>query len=112
MDYKIIYGFGACELEKIVMEEMAEGWRPRGGVSVVHSESGSPRFVQAMTREPLLPAKAVQKILKKLGSSPGKRDGKWGPKTLAALNKLRAKLKMGPVGKYERTSDALLRQLR
>ncbi len=112
MEYKIVFGFGAGDLEKIVLEEIDEGWKPRGGVSVVNHETSSPRFFQAMTRKPMLPAREVQTILKKLGHSPGKLDGKWGDNTLAALNSLRATLKMGQVRKYERTSDALLRRLR
>lgn len=112
MEYQVVYGKSADELESVVLEEIAEGWRPSGGVSVLPADSGTPRFVQAMTREPMLPIIAAQSILERYGFQLGNLDGEWGPKTLAALNTLRGQCKLWQVKEYERTSDALLRQLK
>lgn len=112
MEYRVVYGASADELEDVVVKEIAEGWAPSGGIAVLPADSGSDRFVQAMTREPLLPVIAVQTVLENYGFSPGKLDSALGPKTLAALNKLRATQKLWAVEEYERSSDALLRQLK
>ena len=112
MEYQVVHGASADELEDVVVEEIAEGWRPSGGAAVLPADSGTPRFVQAMTREPMLPMIAVQATLERYGFAPGSLDGEWGPKTLAALNALRGQCKMWQVKEYERSSDALLRQLR
>ncbi len=112
MEYQVVYGSSADELEDVVLKEISEGWNPSGGLAVLPADSGAPRFVQAMTREPMLPIIAAQTILQRYGFSPGALDGECGPKTLAALNELRGQAKMWKVEEYERTSDALMRQLR
>ena len=112
MEYQVVYGLSADELEDVVVQEISEGWKPSGGLAVLPPDSGTARFVQAMTREPMLPVIAVQTLLEKYGFSPGKLDSELGPKTLAALNKLRATEKLWAVKEYERSSDALLRQLK
>jgi len=58
-----------------------------------------------------LGVKKTQQLLTDLGYDPGPIDGAWGPKTLGALNALRADRSLPPVTELDRTSQNLLQRL-
>lgn len=48
MKYQIVSSRYVIELEDKVNDLMAEGWLPRGGVSIINEPAYTPMFYQAM----------------------------------------------------------------
>jgi Domain of unknown function (DUF1737) len=51
MEYAIVEGHTTTELLKEVVEWIARGWKPQGGIAVL-TYGGPTRFFQAMIRNP------------------------------------------------------------